>query len=188
MTGLGRSAPAARGTDTDPKTTSRKAALGEGYNAETISSLSFYSAMPDCAYDLLDALRIKRMNLLLAVRLYWLALAILLIGWSVNLYEELARPTVDWRDAAGIPVLMIISITLASLIQSRNKLSSQPTAFVRVSTTRYTIAGLALVGLICVVLLCFFAMAANSLWVRFDLFAMAFGGFLWCVAFLMRRE
>lgn len=128
------------------------------------------------------------MKLLLTVRLYWLALAILVIGWSVNLYEELARPTVDWRDAAGIPALLIISITLASLIQARKKLSTHPTALVRMSMPRYTIAGLALVGLICVILLGFFAMAANSLWVRFDLFAMAFGGFLGCVAFLMPRE
>lgn len=95
------------------------------------------------------------MKVLTIGRLYWLAVAILVIGWSANLYEALARPTVDWRDAVGIPSLIMISITLGALIQARKKRSIGPTVFVKTSAARYAIAGLALVGLIGAVLLGF---------------------------------
>jgi len=39
------------------------------------------------------------MKVLTVVHIYLLAMAILVIGWSVNMYEALARLTVDWRDA-----------------------------------------------------------------------------------------
>ena len=93
------------------------------------------------------------MKVLTIERLYWLAIAILVIGWSVNLYEALARPTVDRREAAGIPSLVMISITLILLTQARKKLLTDPTALVRIGATRYAIAGLALVGLLGAVLL-----------------------------------
>lgn len=88
------------------------------------------------------------MKVITVVRLYWLAVAILVIGWSINLYEALARPAIDWRAAVGIPSLAMISITLIALTQARKKLSAAPTAVVKISATRYAIAGLALVGLI----------------------------------------
>jgi hypothetical protein len=93
------------------------------------------------------------MRVLTVLRLCWSALAILVIGWSINLYEALARPTVDWRDAAGMPSLGMILIALGALIQARKKLSADPTALVRTSATRYAIAGVTLVGLIGAVLL-----------------------------------
>jgi hypothetical protein len=93
------------------------------------------------------------MKVLTVVRLCWLALAILVIGWSINLYGALARPTVDWRDAAGMPSLGMIFIALGALIQARKRFSADPTALVRTSATRYAIAGVALVGLIGAVLL-----------------------------------
>jgi hypothetical protein len=55
------------------------------------------------------------------VRLYWLVTAALLIGWSINLYEALTRPTVDWLDAADLPLLVIISFTLIMLVRARNQ-------------------------------------------------------------------
>lgn len=97
------------------------------------------------------------MKVITVVRLYWLAVAILVIGWSINLYEALARPTIDWRAAVGIPSLAMISITLIALTQARKKLSADPTAVVKISATRYAIAALALVGLIGAVLLGFLA-------------------------------
>jgi hypothetical protein len=43
-----------------------------------------------------------------AIRLYCVALIMLLGGWCINLVAALNRPTVDWRDAAGAPMLVLL--------------------------------------------------------------------------------
>lgn len=43
-----------------------------------------------------------------AMRLYCVALIMLLGGWCINLIAALNRPTVDWRDAAGAPMLVLL--------------------------------------------------------------------------------
>jgi hypothetical protein len=93
------------------------------------------------------------MKLLTAVRIYWVAAAMLLIGWCINLYQALSRPTVDWRQAAGMPSLAMILIVLTLLTQARRKLSEEPTARAGAVVARYMVAGLALMGLIGIVVL-----------------------------------
>ena len=85
------------------------------------------------------------MKILTVVRLYWLAIAIMLIGWCINLYGALGRPTVDWRNAAGVPSLATVFITLILLAQARRKLATDPTALVRMGMLRSVITGAALV-------------------------------------------
>ena len=87
------------------------------------------------------------------VRLYSLVLASLVIGWFINLYQALTRTTVDWFDAAAIPLLVVIVLTFIMLMRARTKAAVSPAAFVRSGAGRYVVAGLAAVGLFCVVLL-----------------------------------
>jgi hypothetical protein len=87
------------------------------------------------------------------VRLYCLVLAALLIGWFINLYQALTRPTVDWFDAAAMRLLVIIFVTLIMLMRARTKAAASPAAFVRIGAGRYVVAGLAAVGLVFAVLL-----------------------------------
>jgi hypothetical protein len=85
-----------------------------------------------------------------AVRLYYLVLAALLIGWSINLYQAFTRPTIDWLDAVGMRLLVI---TLIMLMRAQTKAAANPAAFVLIGTGRYVVAGLAAVGLVFAVLL-----------------------------------
>lgn len=82
------------------------------------------------------------------VRLYWLVLAALLIGWFVNLYQALTRSTVDWIDASGMRLLVIILVTLVMLMRARTRAAAGPAALVRIGAGRYVLAGLAAVGLV----------------------------------------
>jgi hypothetical protein len=87
------------------------------------------------------------------VRLYCIVLAALLIGWFINLYQALARPTVEWLDAAGMRLIVIIFVALIMLMRARIKAAAGPAAFARMRTGRYVVAGLAAVGLVVAVLL-----------------------------------
>jgi hypothetical protein len=95
------------------------------------------------------------MKALTVVRPYWLVTAALLIGWSINLYEALTRPTVDWVDAADLPLLVIISFTLIMLAQARTRGTDDGAAPVKKGAARYIVAGLAVAGLVAAVVLGF---------------------------------
>jgi hypothetical protein len=58
-----------------------------------------------------------------------------------------------WRDAAGVPLLVMICVTLILLLQAGSKRSADKVALV--GTARYFLAGLAAAGLIASALLGF---------------------------------
>lgn len=93
------------------------------------------------------------MNAITVVRLYYLATAALLVGWLINLYEALTRPTINWRDAMGVQLLVIIFVTLIMLARVRRNVLADQAAFVRIGAGRYIVAGLAAAGLVVAVLL-----------------------------------
>lgn len=93
------------------------------------------------------------MKVLTVVRLHWLALAGLVIGWSVNFYEALSRPTVDRHNAQGFFLLALIGATLIQLTKARRMLAVDPSAVMPIEATRYVIAALALAALVGAVLL-----------------------------------
>ena len=95
------------------------------------------------------------MKALTLVRLYGVVAMALVACWCINLYEALAQPALDWRDAAEAPLLVMIFLTLILLVQARAKLTAVPTAAVEKRTGRYLVAGLAAAGLVAAVLIGF---------------------------------
>jgi hypothetical protein len=89
------------------------------------------------------------MTLRRIVLLYRTTLVILLGGWCINLLAALHRPTVDWRDVAGMPALVLVFINLALLSSARRRLTADPSASIEISASRYVLAGCAAAG--CVV-------------------------------------
>ena len=95
------------------------------------------------------------MKAITVLRLYYLVTAALLVGWSINLYEALTRPTVDWLDAAGLQLLVIIFATFILLARVRNNVAAEAAGLVRTGAGRYVVGGLAAAGLVAAVLLGF---------------------------------
>jgi hypothetical protein len=82
------------------------------------------------------------MRLVTAIRIYYFALAILVVGGIANLVEALRKPNFSWRDALGFSLLALIFIALSALIQAQEKLKqSSDTAF-KIHAARYVLAGL----------------------------------------------
>jgi hypothetical protein len=81
------------------------------------------------------------MRLITAVRIYFFALAILVVGWIANLIVVLRRPIFDWRDEWGISSLVLIVITLGALDRARRRLKQSPDAVIKVSGVRYVLVG-----------------------------------------------
>jgi hypothetical protein len=99
----------------------------------------------------------NKMKAKTAIRLYCVALIMLLGGWCINLVAALNRPTVDWRDAAGAPMLVLVWITLTMLLRARSKVTADLSASIRLGTGRYVLVGLTAGGLIAAFLLGFHA-------------------------------
>jgi hypothetical protein len=88
------------------------------------------------------------------VVLYRAALVVLLAGWFINLLDALHHPKVDWRDAAGLPALVLVFSILALLTQARRRLLANPSASLEISASRYVLAG-------CAASLCVLAVVAG---------------------------
>jgi hypothetical protein len=86
------------------------------------------------------------MRLITVVRIYYFALAILVVGWMGNLILALRSPIINWRDALGLPSLALIVVTLSVLLQARSKLKQNPDAAIEINGVRYVLVG-AVVGL-----------------------------------------
>ena len=81
------------------------------------------------------------MRLITVVRIYYFALAILVVGWMGNLILALRSPIINWRDALGLPSLALIVVTLSVLLQARSKLKQSPDAAIKLNGVRYVLLG-----------------------------------------------
>jgi uncharacterized oligopeptide transporter (OPT) family protein len=77
-----------------------------------------------------------------AVRFYYFALAILVVGWIANLVVVLRRPIFGWRDASGLSSLLLILVALGALRQARSRFKANPDAVIKITPVRYVLAGL----------------------------------------------
>lgn len=96
------------------------------------------------------------MNSVKIMRAYYLVTVALLAGWSINLYLALSRPTLDWRDAADVPLLVVLSFTVVMLMRVRANLGAESKA-VKVGRKVYVLAVSAVLGLVAAVLLGIYA-------------------------------
>ena len=95
------------------------------------------------------------MKALMVVRIYLVVTLALLVGWCINLGAALTRPTVEWRYAVGMPLLVIIFLTLIMLVRARRRLSADQAVVVGIPAGQYVVAGLAAAGLVAAVLVGF---------------------------------
>jgi len=82
------------------------------------------------------------MRLISTIRIYYFALAILVVGWIANLVQALRQPNVSWRDASGFSVLALMFIALSALIQARKKLKQSSDEAFKTNAARYALAGI----------------------------------------------
>jgi hypothetical protein len=82
------------------------------------------------------------MRLISTIRIYYFALAILVVGWIANLVQALRQPNVSWRDASGFSVLALMFIALSALIQARKKLKQSSDTALKTNAARYVLAGI----------------------------------------------
>jgi hypothetical protein len=82
------------------------------------------------------------------VRLCRFIAGALLVVWLLNLYRALTRSIIDWSDAAGMPILVTLVITLIVLQQARARVAADPTALARSRPQQLALVGMATVAAI----------------------------------------
>ena len=88
------------------------------------------------------------MKRVVVLRLFYVLALAELTAWSINLYQALKQPVIDWREAAAAPLLVAIFTALLMAEHLRNRLSADPTASPRMQTWRYVAAGFMIAGLV----------------------------------------
>jgi len=82
------------------------------------------------------------------LRLYYAGVAALAVVWIVNALVVATRPSADWYEALGMPIVLTLLIWVRLIMSAPAKIAADPDSSVRLGRRHYYVAVLAAVVLL----------------------------------------